>query len=85
MPSALMQKWTLPNVIPSPPCRSEKIGRDESLCGVNSKDPNRIEFPKLGDEGADDNVGDADGVVNDMTEATDDEPCANMVPTDGTN
>jgi hypothetical protein len=55
------------------------------MCGVNSKDPNRIEFPEFGDEGADENIGDVDGVVDDMTEAADDEPCANRVPTDGVN
>ena len=38
--------------MPSPPCRSEKVERDELSCGVNSKDPNRIEFPELGDEEA---------------------------------
>ena len=75
----------LPNVIPNPPCRSKKIGRDESLCGVNSKDPNRIEFPELGDEGADDNTSDADEFADDTTETADDEPCANRVPTDGAN
>jgi ribosomal protein S1 len=80
-----MQKWTLPNVIPSPPCRSEKIGRDESLCGVNLKDPNRIEFPEFGNEGADVNVGDVDEVAVDMIEKSDDVPCANRFPTDGAN
>jgi hypothetical protein len=75
----------LPNVIPNPACRSETIGRDESLCGVNSKDPNRIDFSELGDEGAGDNASDADEVVDEMTEAADNEPCANRVPTDGAN
>ena len=69
----------------SPPRRSEKAERDESLCGVNSKDPNRIEFPELGDEGADDGVGDVGGVVYDMIEAADDAPCADRFPTDGAN
>ena len=55
------------------------------MCGVNSKDPKRIEFPELGDEGADDGVGDAGGVVDDMIEAADDAPCADRIPTDGAN
>ena len=62
-----------------------KNERDESVCGVNSKDPKRIEFLKLGDEGADDGVGDAGRVMVDMVEAADDEPCADRVPTDGAN
>jgi hypothetical protein len=74
-----------PNVISNPPGRTENIERDESLCGVNSKDLNRIEFPEFGDEGADDNAGDADEVVDDMTEEADDEPCANRFPTDDAN
>ena len=68
-----------------PPRRPEKAERDASLCGVHSKDPKRIEFPELGDEGAGDDVSDADGVVDDMIEAADDEPCADRVPTDGAN
>jgi hypothetical protein len=43
----------------NPSGRPEKAERDESLCVVNSKDPNRIKFPEFGDEGADDGVDDA--------------------------
>ena len=71
--------------MPKPPCRSEKAGRDESLCGVNSKDLNRIEFPELGDEGADGDAGGVDEAANDMVEAADPRSCANRFPTDGAN
>jgi hypothetical protein len=71
--------------MPSPPCRSEKIERDELSCGVNSKDPNRIEFPELGDEGADDIAGDDDEAAESMAEGTDVESCADRFPTDGAN
>jgi hypothetical protein len=58
-PPESTRKWTLPNVMSIPPRRPEKAERDASLCGVKSKDPKRIEFPELGDDGAedDDNVG----------------------------
>jgi hypothetical protein len=52
---------------------------------VNSKDPNRIEFPELGDEGADDTAGDDDEVVDIMAEETDAESCADRLPTDSAN
>jgi hypothetical protein len=52
---------------------------------VNSKDPKRIEPPKLGDEGANDGVEDAGGVVVDMIGAADEVPCTNRFPTDDTN
>ena len=67
-----------------PPRRTEKAERDVSVCGVNSKDPKRIEFPELGDNGADDD-GDAGGVVADMIGAANEVPCTNRVPTDGAN
>ena len=55
------------------------------MCRVNSKDLKRIEFTELGNEGAVGGVGDAGGVVVDMIEAAVDVPCADRVPTDGTN
>jgi hypothetical protein len=67
------------------PCRSEKFERDESLCGVNSKEPKRIEFPKLGDEGAGGDAGGVDEASDDMVGSADDESCANRVPTEGAN
>ena len=71
--------------MPKPPCRSEKAGRDKSLCGVNSKDPNRIEFPRFGDEEAGGDAGDVDEAADDMAEAADAGSCANRFPTDGAN
>ncbi len=68
-----------------PPRRPEKAERDASVCGVNSKDPKRIEFPELGDEGADDGVGDAGEVVVDTIGSADEVPCTSRFPTDGTN
>jgi hypothetical protein len=68
-----------------PPCRPEKAERDTSLCGVNLKDLKLIEFPELGDEGANDDVGDAGEDVADVIEAADAVPCTSRVPTDGAN
>jgi hypothetical protein len=69
----------------NPPCRPEKAERDESLYGVNLKDPKRIEFPELGDEGADDGFGDAGEVVVDTTGDADEVPCTSRLPTDRAN
>jgi hypothetical protein len=82
MPSASTQEWMLPNVISNPPCRPEKAERGESVCGVHSKDPKRMDFPILSDEGADDGVSDAGGVVVDTIGAADEVPCTSRFPTD---
>ena len=71
--------------MPKFPRRSKKVERDESLCGVNSKEPNRIELPELGEEGASGDAGGVDEAADDMAESADDGSCANRVPTDGTN
>jgi hypothetical protein len=68
-----------------PPCRPEKAERDASSCGVNSKDLKRIEFPELGDEGADDDVSDAGEDVADVIGAAVEVPCTSRFPTDGAN
>ena len=67
-----------------PPRRPEKAERDASVCGVNSKDPKRIEFPEFGDDGVDDS-GDAGGVTADTIETADEVPCTRRFPTDGAN
>jgi hypothetical protein len=69
----------------NPPRRPEKAEHDESLCGVNSKDPKRIEFPEFGDEGADGDVDDVGDDVADMIGAADEVPCTSRFPTDGAN
>jgi hypothetical protein len=69
-----MMKWTLPNVASTPPRSPEGTERDASLCGVNSKDPHRIEFLELEDVGAD-GVGDASGNEADMIGAANEVPC----------
>jgi hypothetical protein len=71
-------KWTLPNVMSIPPRRPEKAEREASECGVNSKDPKRIEFPEFGDDGDD-----AGEVVADMIGTADVVSCTNRFPTDG--
>ena len=77
-----MRKWTLSNVMSIPARSPEKAERDASLCGVNSKDPKRIEFPEFGDDGANDG-GDAgeDATIGTTNEV----PCTSMFPTDGIN
>ena len=79
-PPESTRKWTLPNVMSIPPRRSEKAERDASACGVNSKDPKRIEFPEFGDDD-----GDAGEDVVDMTGTAYEVPCTNRVPTDSAN
>ena len=68
----------------NPPHRPEKAGRDASVCGVNSKDPKRIEFPEFGDDGADGD-GDAGEDVADTIGLADEVPCTSRFPTDGAN
>ena len=83
-PPESMRKWTLPNVMSIPSRSPEKAERDASVCGVNSKDPKRIEFPELGDDGVDDGD-DTDGFAADTIGTADEVPCASRVPTDGAN
>ena len=84
MPPESTRKWTLPNVMSIPPRRPEKAERDASVCGVNSKDPKRIEFPEFGDDGAD-GGGDAGEDVADTIGLADEVPCTSRLPTDGAN
>jgi hypothetical protein len=67
-----------------PPRRPKKVERDASVCRVNSKDPKRIEFPELGNDGANDD-GNVGGVVVDAIGTADEVPCTNRVPTDSAN
>ena len=67
-----------------PPRRPEKAERDTSVCGVNSKDPKRIEFPDFSDDGAD-GGGDAGEDVADTIGLADEVPCTSSFPTDGAN
>jgi hypothetical protein len=41
------------NVMSMPSRSPEEAERDASVCGVNSRDPKRIEFHEIGDDGAD--------------------------------
>jgi hypothetical protein len=77
-------KWTLLNIMSIPPRRPKKAKRDALVCGVNSKDLKRIEFPELGDDGADDG-GDTGRVVADAIGTTDEVPCTSKFPTNGAN
>ena len=78
-------KWTPPNVVSMSPRNSKGVGRGVPLRGVNSKDPKRIEFPELDDEGADDDFGDADPKEAGEIGAADEVPCTDRFPTDGAN
>jgi hypothetical protein len=51
---------------------------------VNSKDPKRIEFPEIGDDGAD-GGGDVGEGASDTIGTTYEVPCTSRVPTDGDN
>jgi hypothetical protein len=77
-------KWTLLNIMSIPPRRPKKAKRDALVCGVNSKDLKRIEFPELGDDGADDG-GDAVGVTTNMIGTIDEVPCTDRFPIYDTN
>jgi hypothetical protein len=78
------RKWTLPNVMSIPSRSPKKVERDASVCGVNSKDPKRIEFPEFGDDGVDDG-GDAGGFAADTIGTADEVPCTSRFPTDSAN
>jgi ribose 5-phosphate isomerase len=59
-PPALMLRWMLPIARSIPPCKPEKAEHEAKGCGVNSKDPKKIESSKIGDDGADEVDADAD-------------------------
>ena len=61
------------------PRDSAEIRCDTSVCGMNSKDPQRTE--SFGYDG----VGDSSTNAADVTGTADDLPCANRLPTDGAN
>jgi hypothetical protein len=83
-PLESMRKRTLRNVMSIPPRRPKKVERDASVCGVNSKDPNRIEFLELGDDEAD-GADDAGEVTTDVIGTADVVSCTNRFPIDGAN
>jgi hypothetical protein len=60
MPPALMVRWTLPIARSILSRKLEKAECDAKGCGVNSKDPKKIESSKIGDDGADEVDADAD-------------------------
>jgi hypothetical protein len=78
-PPESTMKWTLPNASFMPPRDPEGSERDALLCGVNSKDPQRIEFLEPGD------VGDAGVNAADVIGAADAVPCTSRFPTEGAN
>ena len=83
-PPESTMKWTLPNVA-SMSLRSPKgAERNASVCGVNSRDPQRIELLELDNIGAD-GIGDAGEEVADKIGAADEVPCTSSFPTDGAN
>jgi hypothetical protein len=63
-----------------PPQRPEKAERDVLVCGVNSKDPKRIEFPEYGDDGAGDG-GHTGEDEADTIGTTDEVSCTSRFPT----
>ena len=77
-------KWTLPNVAAMLPRGPRGVERNASVCGVNSRDPQRIEFLKFVGDGAD-GIGDAGKDVVDVIGAADEVPCTRRIPTDGAN
>jgi hypothetical protein len=78
-PTESIMKWTPLKVEFKLPHGSAEIKREASVCGTNSKDPQRTE--SFGSDGVDDSSTNA----ADVTGTADDLPCADRLPIDGAN
>jgi hypothetical protein len=59
-----MLKWMLPNIMSIPPCKLENAERDTLACGLNSKDPKWIDPSAIGDDEANGDGDDGEGVTD---------------------